>query len=72
MGSRRERIGWMLVAAIGLSLAIPWFLWGSDWLVFGLPVWLWWHVGWLVLASVAFYGFVTRSWGLFVLEGDSA
>lgn len=72
MVSRRERVGWIVVTAVLLGLAIPWFLWGSDWLILGLPVWLWWHIGWLALAAVVFYVFVTRSWGTFVIEGESA
>ena len=44
--------------------AVPWFLWRDSTVVAGLPLWLWWHVGWMVLASGAFSLFARRAWGL--------
>ena len=62
--SRLELWGWLAVA-IGLSaLAIPWFLWNDATLVAGIPLWLWWHVGWMVLASIVFWLFAQRAWGI--------
>ena len=69
MSDRTERIAWSVVAAVLLALAVPWFLWGDSTVVAGLPVWVWWHVGWLLLAAVAFRTFAARSWGLFVGPG---
>ncbi|PYZ03246.1 hypothetical protein C8039_09225 [Halogeometricum sp. wsp3] len=49
-----------------MALAMPWFLWESGtWA--GLPVWLWWHVGWMVLAGVVLL-FYAHDWGLGVEE----
>ncbi|GAB3676141.1 DUF3311 domain-containing protein [Halopiger thermotolerans] len=59
-----ELIGWLAVAVGLCALAIPWFLWGNDATVAGLPVWLWWHVGWMGLASLIFWYFSQRAWGL--------
>jgi hypothetical protein len=61
-------IGWAGAFAVLLALAIPWFLWGSERLVAGLPIWLWWHVGWLGLAAIVFRVFVRRGWGLWVTD----
>ncbi|MFC7167582.1 DUF3311 domain-containing protein [Halospeciosus flavus] len=44
-------------------------MWGDTTVVAGLPVWLWWHVGWLALTSVAFALFARRDWGTFVGVG---
>ncbi|AHG00243.1 hypothetical protein HALLA_16985 [Halostagnicola larsenii XH-48] len=62
--SRAELVGW---GVLGLALAvfsIPWFLWGNETVVAGLPVWLWWHVGWMVLTAVVFWIFTERAWGI--------
>ena len=69
MVSSAERIGWVLVFAILVAFAVPWFLWGVDRVVAGLPVWLWWHVGWMGLAAAAFRLFTIRAWGIGVTAG---
>jgi len=51
-----------------VSLAIPWFLWGDGRIAYGLPVWLWWHVGWMLLSAVVFAGFARRAWGVGVVD----
>ncbi|ARS90354.1 DUF3311 domain-containing protein [Natrarchaeobaculum aegyptiacum] len=61
---RLEVWGWLVVAVVLSVLAIPWFLWGDATTVVGLPLWLWWHVGWMVLASVVFWVFTRRGWGI--------
>ncbi|MFB6120367.1 MAG: DUF3311 domain-containing protein [Halobacteriaceae archaeon] len=66
MRNRTEKFAWAAVFAIVVGLAVPWFLWRDDTVVAGLPVWVWWHVGWLVLTSAVFYAFTQRSWGLWV------
>jgi hypothetical protein len=60
--------GWAVVALVLMTLAVPWFLWGDAATAFGLPVWLWWHIGWMVLASVVFAVFAHTDWGLGVEE----
>ena len=48
---------WVAAFALLVAFAVPWFLWGDATVVAGLPLWLWWHVGWMALASVAFAAF---------------
>ncbi|QFU82658.1 DUF3311 domain-containing protein [Natronorubrum aibiense] len=69
---RLERAGWLAVAIVLCGLAIPWFLWGSAAVVAGLPLWLWWHVGWMGLASVVFWIFTKRAWGIGVETDTTA
>lgn len=71
MANSREKYLWTLVFGALVALAVPWFLWRSAAVVAGLPVWVWWHVGWLALAAAAFRLFATRAWGLGV-EGAGA
>lgn len=71
MTSRLERVGWAVVFALLVSLSVPWFLWGTDDVAAGLPLWLWWHVAWLVLATVTFAVFADRAWGLWITDGDA-
>jgi len=52
------------VALVLVALAVPWFLWGSSQVVAGLPVWVWWHIGWMVLTAGVFYVFTRTAWGL--------
>ncbi|MFB6222835.1 MAG: DUF3311 domain-containing protein [Haloarcula sp.] len=61
-------IGWTVVALVLMALAVPWFLWDSSVIAAGLPVWLWWHIGWMALASVVFAVFARTDWGLGVEE----
>lgn len=68
---RLEVWGWIAVAVVLSGLSIPWFLWGDGTIVAGLPLWLWWHVGWMVLASVVFWVFTRRAWGIGI-EPDSS
>lgn len=68
MASKVERYGWAALMWLLIALAVPWFLWGVDALVFGLPVWLWWHIGWMVLASLAFWTFTDRAWGVWITD----
>jgi len=61
-------VAWTVVALVLLALAVPWFLWGSSATAVGLPLWLWWHVGWMVLASAVFAVFARTDWGLGIEE----
>jgi len=61
---RLAYVGWIAIGSILAALSVPWFLWGSATTVAGLPVWLWWHVGWMVLASLVFWLFTRRAWGI--------
>ena len=56
--------GWAVVALVLMALAVPWFLWDSGTVAAGLPVWLWWHVGWMVLATIVFAVFAETDWGV--------
>ncbi|MGM0590926.1 MAG: DUF3311 domain-containing protein [Halobacteriota archaeon] len=53
---------WVGAMVVLVVLAVPWFLWGDSRLVAGLPLWLWWHVGWMFLASATFYAFTRGPW----------
>lgn len=72
MNERARPVGWSVVAVVLAALSVPWFLWGSDGVVAGLPVWVWWHVGWLGLTAVVFWAFTRVAWGLGVevVNGD--
>jgi len=61
-------VGWTVIALVLMALAVPWFLWGNTQTVVGLPVWLWWHIGWMALASVVFAVFTRTDWGLGIEE----
>lgn len=71
MAERTGTLLWSLVALALSGLAIPWFLWGTDTVVAGLPVWLWWHVGWMLLTSFVFYVFTRYAWGIGVEGGTT-
>ncbi len=58
------------MALLLVALAVPWFLWDDATVAAGLPVWVWWHVGWMALASVVFYAFTRYGWGVWVEEVD--
>lgn len=64
-----ESAAWAAVFAVLIAFAVPWFLWRDATVAFGLPVWLWWHVGWLALTAIVFYVFSRRAWGIFVEVG---
>ena len=69
---RLEIAGWSTVAVVLSALSIPWFLWGDSTLVAGLPLWLWWHVGWMLVASAVFWIFARRAWGLGIEHGPGS
>lgn len=53
---------WYGVFALLAVFAIPWFMWRDATTWAGLPVWLWWHIGWMLAASAAFYAFSLGAW----------
>lgn len=53
---------WAVVFVVLVALAIPWFLWGRSTVVAGLPLWLWWHVGWMLVSTAVFYTFTRTAW----------
>ena len=53
---------WILAFAVLIAFAVPWFLWRDATVVAGLPVWLWWHVGWMALAALVFHAFTRSAW----------
>jgi len=57
---------WLGVFLGLVVFAVPWFLWGDSTVVAGLPIWLWYHVGWLGLTALVFYVFSRRGWGAIV------
>ncbi|NGM68050.1 DUF3311 domain-containing protein [Natronolimnobius sp. AArcel1] len=72
---RLEIGGWIVVGVVLCALSIPWFLWGNATTIAGIPLWLWWHIGWMLLASVVFWYFAQTAWGIGIepeSEGDSS
>ena len=61
---------WIGALATVVTLAVPWFLWRDATVVAGLPLWLWWHVGWMCLASVVFALFARTGWDR-LMGGDT-
>ncbi len=53
---------WIVAFATLLTFSVPWFLWGTSTVVAGLPVWLWWHIGWLGAAAAVFALFTRTDW----------
>lgn len=75
MRDRREFV-WITAFAVLVAFAVPWPLWGIDRVVAGLPVWIWWHVGWLGVCTLVFSRFVRsgaweRGMGLDAGTGDT-
>lgn len=66
---RLELAGWTVGAVVLVAGAIPWFLWRDSTVVAGLPLWLWWHIGWLCLASLGLLAFTRYGWGIGVESG---
>jgi len=66
---RLQATGWAIAAVVLVAGSIPWFLWRDSTVVAGLPLWLWWHVGWLCLASFSFLAFTRYGWGIGVESG---
>lgn len=62
MTRKRTDFMWILAFAVLVAFAVPWFLWRDATTIAGLPLWLWWHVAWMALASVTFYGFTRGAW----------
>jgi hypothetical protein len=62
MARKRTDLLWIPVFAVLVTFAVPWFLWRDATVVAGLPLWLWWHVGWMGLAAVAFHLFTRGAW----------
>jgi hypothetical protein len=69
---RLQLAGWITVALGLCAFTIPWFLWNDATVVAGVPLWLWWHIGWMVLASVVFWLFAERAWGLGIESGSGS
>lgn len=70
MTSTASRWFWIIGICVILLLGIPWFLWGVDHIVVGLPLWLWWHIIWLAVAAIFFWQFAKRAWGLGITDGE--
>lgn len=53
---------WIAVFALLTGFAIPWALWGASTTIIGLPIWLWWHIAVMLIASVSFSIFTRGAW----------
>jgi hypothetical protein len=63
-GSTLAAASWGVVFLLVVLLAVPWFMWRSARVAYGLPLWLWWHIGWMAFASIVFYAFGRTAWGI--------
>ncbi|GAB3413494.1 hypothetical protein GCM10027435_07480 [Haloparvum alkalitolerans] len=74
MADLNRDLVWIPTFAVLIVFAVPWFLWGVDRVVAGLPVWVWWHVGWMCLCAVLFARFAGGAWdrGMTVDFGPTA
>ena len=74
MADPNRDLVWIPTFAVLIVFAVPWFLWGVDLVVAGLPVWVWWHVGWMCLCAVLFARFARGAWdrGMSVDFGPTA
>lgn len=74
MADPNRDLVWIPTFAVLIVFAVPWFLWGVDLVVAGLPVWVWWHVGWMCLCAVLFARFAQGAWdrGMHVDFGPTA
>ncbi|RLE14708.1 hypothetical protein DRJ04_01850 [Candidatus Aerophobetes bacterium] len=57
------KILWIVVFFITMVMGIPWFFWGSSSCFIGIPVWVWYHIGWLLFLIFLFWLFVKTYWG---------
>jgi len=70
MTGRLRTLLWVVTACILVVLSVPWFLWGDSRTAAGLPIWLWWHIGWMGLASAVFALFARTDWDRYMGVGD--
>jgi len=57
-----QRVRWVVIGVILVGASIPWWLW-QDPLRWGpLPVYVWYHIGWMVVVTVVFIHFARRWW----------
>lgn len=62
MNARIRTLGWLATFSVLVVLSVPWFWWGDSRTAVGIPLWLWWHIGWMGLATVVFYLFTRTDW----------
>jgi len=62
MNERIRTVVWGLTFTVLVVFSVPWFLWGDSRVAAGIPLWLWWHIGWMVVATVVFWQFTRTSW----------
>ena len=62
MTKLKKKVVWVVVFFITTVMGVPWFLWGSSLLFIGIPLWVWYHVGWLLFAVFLFWLFVKTYW----------
>jgi len=70
MTVRIRTLGWALAATVLVVFSVPWFWWGDSRTAVGLPLWLWWHIAWMGLATVVFSLFVRTDWDRYMGVDD--
>jgi hypothetical protein len=53
---------WIVIFFITMVMGVPWFFWGSARLFMGIPLWVWYHTGWLLFLIFLFWLFVKTYW----------
>ncbi|MFW6321684.1 MAG: DUF3311 domain-containing protein [Halohasta sp.] len=71
MTVRLRTLLWIAVGTVLVVLSVPWFLWGDARTAAGVPIWLWWHIGWLVVASGVFAVFARTDWDRYMGVSDA-
>ena len=72
MATLKERYLWAVVFAVLVVFSVPWFLWQHDLVIAGLPIWIWWHVGWMVVTALVFVLFTRHGWGVWIEHQNQA
>ena len=61
-GRRWHRVRWLLIGAVLAVAAVPWWLWQTPLRWGPLPVYVWYHIGWMGLVTLVFIRFARRWW----------
>lgn len=62
MTRTRAKVLWVAIFLVTMVMGVPWFLWRSSRLFMGIPVWVWYHIGWLLFLVFLFWLFVRTYW----------
>jgi Protein of unknown function (DUF3311). len=69
-GLRLRRVLWLLIGGVLIAAAVPWWLWGAPLRWGPLPVYVWYHIGWMGIVTLVFAHFARRWWEPLGAIGD--